>query len=175
MSNNHNMKFGKLTELTEKIKANSFIDGEDNIKIEIINLIKDAANDLNNGGVTRTSVRNVYNAFKDLERQFEQTFIYELSSINIENIDDGENNDKIDKIKKESFKTIHPFIKMMDGKIKYLVNRKNEGNKNIKNGYEVFYDFNSISIDKINNYKEFEAFIKIFECLYGFLKKGSEN
>lgn len=152
---------------------------DERINIEIIDNIENAAKGFERK-ITRTSVRNIYNAFKDIEMQLNQKYI---NKIDIDTFSEDQSVEGLkvtmDNQKEEVFGEIKPIIKLMKGKIHYLISRKIEGlNKNKKleiNAYNHLENFFKQSISVINKFEEFEAFLKVFECMYGYLEKGSEN
>jgi len=152
---------------------------DNKINMDIVNKIENAAKGFGRQ-VTRTSVRNIYNAFKDIEMQLNQRYINELN--NIDKFEEDESVDEIElkmnKQKEEVFNEIKPIIRLMKGKVHYLISRKIEGlsqHKKIeKVAYQHLEKFFEQSIIVINEAKEFEAFLKVFECMYGYLEKGSE-
>lgn len=160
-----------------KDKRSFYYDGK--INSNIINSIEMASKNFKNT-VTRTSVRNIYNAFKDIEMQLNQKYITKLTNDNFKS-DDSINSIELamERQKEDAFSEIKPIIKLMKGKSHYLVNRKieglNKGQKSEKAAYENLEIFLGESINVINTAKEFEAFLKIFECLYAYLEKGREN
>lgn len=168
-----------LDDIIQILKEENSFYYENKINIGIIDKIEKAAKSFGKQ-VTRTSVRNIYNAFKDIEMQLNQKYI---NKININTFEEDESVDeleiKMDKQKEEVFNEIKPIIKLMKGKIHYLISRKIEGlNKNAnseRRAYEHLQRFFEQSITVINEAKEFEAFLKVFECMYGYLEKGSGN
>lgn len=149
------------------------------INMKIIDKIENASKGFGNK-VTRTSIRNIYNAFKDIEMQLNQKYI---NKINIDKFGENEGidalEDKMNKEKEEAFCEIKPIIKLMKGKIHYLITRKIEGlnrNRNLEiRTYKHLQSFFEESINVIDEAEEFEAFLKVFECMYGYLEKGSGN
>lgn len=168
-----------LDEIIKILKENNSFYYEDKMNIKIIEKLEKVAKSFGRE-VTRTSVRNIYNAFKDIEMQLNQRYI---SKLNINAFGETESvcelETKMNKEKEEVFAEIKPIIKLMKGKIHYLISRKIEGlNKNNETGksaYKHIEIFFEESLNVIDEAKEFEAFLKVFECIYGYLRKGSEN
>lgn len=168
-----------LDKIIEILKENNSFYYENNINIKIIDNIESASKNFGRE-VTRTSVRNIYNAFKDIEMQLNQKYINKLNINTFGEIESVcELEIKMNKEKEAVFAEIKPIIKLMKGKIHYLISRKIEGlNKNNETGkraYKHMEYFLEESLNSIDKAKEFEAFLKIFECMYGYLIKGSEN
>lgn len=163
----------ELYEIIDILRTKKSFYIEDKINLSIINNIGGASKNFGKN-VTRTSIRNIYNAFKDIEMQFNQQYVIKLSHEMNQN---SQFEIEIDNRKKEAFDKIEPIIKLMKGKIKYLVDRKLDKvtNNNIKNSYYGFYDFMEESINVIDSMEEFDVFLKNFECMYGYLEKGREN
>lgn len=168
-----------LDDIIQILKKNNSFYYDYKINIEIVNKIEFASKSFGNK-VTRTSIRNIYNAFKDIEMQLNQKYI---NKMNIDEFGEDECIDvieyKMNKQKEDVFNEIKPIIKLMNGKIHYLISRKKEAlNRNAyseKRAYEDVQRFFKESINVIDKYEEFEAFLKIFECMYGYLEKGSGN
>lgn len=169
--NNEKEKLSIITNLLEKNR--SFYIG-DSINLDLVNSIEPASKAISKF-VTGTSIRNVYNAFKDIEMKLNQGYLAEENDIHIE----GNYEEILNNREKLVFKNNIPIIKLMDGKVNYLINRKKEKtNDDGKQKYSAFYDFIRVSISVICDSKEpreFEAFLKVFECLYAYLEKGSER
>lgn len=168
-----------LDNIIQILKENNSFYYDNKMNIVIVNKIEYAAKGFGRK-VTGTSVRNIYNAFKDIEMQLNQKYINE---ININTFAENEFIDGIkmemDKKKEEVFNEVKPIIKLMKGKIHYLIGRKIEGlnkkAKTEKSAYQHLQNFFEQSIAVIDEAKEFEAFLKVFECMYAYLEKGSEN
>ncbi|URZ03976.1 type III-A CRISPR-associated protein Csm2 [Clostridium felsineum] len=154
--------------------SKSYIDNN-KINMEIVNQVENAAKNLSNNKVTGTSIRNIYNAFKDIEMKINQNYL-DLDECESEEGLKEELNNKLN----ENFLKNKPIIKLLQGKIKYLIQRKIKQKSDYKKIciYEGLYEFIKESINVIceaNDVEEFTAFLKVFEAMYGYLEKGGER
>ncbi|PJI06541.1 MULTISPECIES: type III-A CRISPR-associated protein Csm2 [Clostridium] len=154
----------------------SFLRENGKINMDIVNNIEKAASNLSYKRVTGTSIRNIYNAFKNIEMKINQNYL------NLDDLNNEENLEEVINSKlNESFLSNKPIIKLLNSKINYLIARKvsNTRDYDIKKAYYGLYEFIETSINVIcspkNDVREFTAFLKVFEAMYGYLDKGVEK
>jgi len=167
---------GKKNKLFGLIKDDKgFCDG-DKARYDVAVLLEDFARLLgceyltggsNKAGITSNSIRNVYDSYIAIKRRFQTNEISLISNSQVS----GD-------LKEKAFEEIRPELIFAKAKVNYLVQRKiselknSDNDRATKRAYEAFKEFIYISTDKItSSYKQFEAFMDLFETLIGFLKK----
>ncbi|AZT89228.1 type III-A CRISPR-associated protein Csm2 [Caldicellulosiruptor changbaiensis] len=160
-------------DLFELIKDDNGFCDEHGIRYEVAEKIEKFAEYLNAAyvqndsdvGVTSSSIRNIYDNYISIKRKFQTVQLEQRE------IEDAETR------KENAFMKIKPELIFVKSKVNYTVERKlkeerNEAKKQIKElSYNALKEFINISTTKITtSYNQFEAFIKIFETLVGFMK-----
>lgn len=149
-----------LNEIKSKVKSGIIKD--DVIDTSLIDLTEEFALDIKEKGISNSSIRNIYDSFKNLQQRLTQEYIKKLSE-NLLDTKGAEN---------EAFRKIFPMIKLMKSKTFYVLERKAQDEKNVmtKKSYLALKEFISIFITNIKSKKEYDAFVDLFECIIGNLK-----
>lgn len=165
-------------DLFELIKDDKGFCDEHGIRYEVAEKIERFAEYLNAAyvqndsdvGVTSSSIRNIYDNYISIKRKFQTVQLEQRE------IEDAETR------KENAFMKIRPELIFAKSKVNYIVERKlkeerNEAEKQIKKlSYNALKEFIDISTSKITtSYKQFEAFMEIFETLLGFMKWDNKN
>lgn len=145
-----------------KAKVKSGIIKDDVIDTSLIDLTEKFALDIKEKGISNSSIRNIYDSFKNLQQRLSQEYIKKLSE-NLLDTKGAEN---------EAFRKIFPMIKLMKSKTFYVLERKAQDEKNInmRKSYLALKEFISVFITNIKSKKEYDAFVDLFECIIGNLK-----
>lgn len=153
-------------ELKSEIEK-GFFEG-DVLKEKIINYVEKYASNLKECNIKQTSIRKIYDSFKNLQLRMHQELMKNLSD-NLTSAD-------FEKAEEQAYQRIIPFLKLMRSKSRYAIERKKgelgKKDDNEKEGYQSLSEFIDLCINNIKTKKDFDAFMDLFECIIANLKEA---